>query len=53
MQVIPKKIVNELGNTNKIGVVTKFSYLNVIAFLLAVEAMKIDNENCLFICLTD
>lgn len=43
--------VNDLGNVPRIGVVPKFSDLEVIALGITAEAFHIDSENYLFHCL--
>ena len=45
-----KKIVDELVNTIGKGAVLKFPHTEVIALLLAAEAMNIDGENCILTC---
>ena len=44
-----KNLVNEFENIPRLGVVPKFSDLEVIALSLTAEAMSIDSENCLFV----
>lgn len=43
-----ENLVNSLGNVPRVGVVPRFSDLEVIALSLASEALGIDSENCLF-----
>ena len=43
-----KEIVNEKGNLPRVGVVPRFSDLEVIALSLTAEALSIDSENYLF-----
>ena len=41
-------LVNSLGNVPRVGVVPRFSDLEVVALSLTAEALGIDSENCLF-----
>ena len=43
-----ENLVNSLGNVPRVGVVPRFSDLEVIALSLTTEALGIDSENCLF-----
>ena len=43
-----ENLVNSLGNVPRVGVVPRFSDLEVIALSLTAEALGIDSENCLF-----
>ena len=43
-----ENLVNPLGNVPRVGVVPRFSDLEVVALSLTAEAFGIDSENCLF-----
>ena len=43
-----ENLVNSLGNVPRVGVVPRFSDLEVVALSLTAEALGIDSENCLF-----